>query len=147
MFFFPTIEVCVFFVHVFFPPIEVCVFFIHVFSANVFFPNHVFFSSIYFFCVIFITKGLCYNVCFHFFPRPASVMSLRFQNPTSFVVSGPSGVGKSYWVLRQSKAVVLNLYNFMDPFNRYLKLNFPHRKFSCSQISSLCLYQDAKKRN
>ena len=27
-------------------------------------------------------------------------MSLRFQNPSRFVVSGPSGVGKSYWVLR-----------------------------------------------
>ena len=26
-------------------------------------------------------------------------MSLRFHHPTSFVVSGPSGVGKSYWVL------------------------------------------------
>ena len=33
-------------------------------------------------------------------------MSLRFQNPTSFVVSGPSGVGKSYWVLRQSKTTL-----------------------------------------
>ena len=59
------------------------------------------FSSVCFFRAFFpcITKGLCYNVCFHFVPRPASVMSLRFQNPTSFVVSGPSGVGKSYWVL------------------------------------------------
>ena len=26
-------------------------------------------------------------------------MSLRFQNPISFVVSGPSEVGKSYWDL------------------------------------------------
>ena len=76
---------------------------------------------------VFITKGLCYNVCFHFVPRPASVMSLQFQNPISFVVSGPSGVGKSYWVLRfidslkqlcpEIKQVVYEVWQAM--FDRY----------------------------
>ena len=27
-------------------------------------------------------------------------MSLRFENPSSFIVAGPSGVGKTFWVLR-----------------------------------------------
>ena len=83
----------------------------------------------------FITKGLCYNVCFHFVPRPASVMSLRFQNPTSFVVSGPSGVGKSYWVLRfidslkqlcpEIKQVIYHYEVWQAMFDRYTdKINF-----------------------
>ena len=84
---------------------------------------------------VFITKGLCYNVCFHFVPRPASVMSLRFQNPTSFVVSGPSGVGKSYWVLRfidslkqlcpEIKQVIYQYEVWQAMFDRYTdKINF-----------------------
>ena len=55
------------------------------------------FFSLYFSC---ITKFVCYGVCFHFITLPASVMFLRFHNSTSFGVTGPSGVGKSYWVLR-----------------------------------------------
>ena len=27
-------------------------------------------------------------------------MALKFQNPTSFNISGPSGVGKTKWILR-----------------------------------------------
>ena len=27
-------------------------------------------------------------------------MSLRFQNPSSFIIAGPSGVGKTFWVFR-----------------------------------------------
>ena len=87
------------------------------------------FSSMCFFCVIFITKVVCYNICFHFVPRPASIMSLRFQNPTSFVVSGPSGVGKCYWVLRfidslkqlcpEIKQVVYHYKVWQAIFDRY----------------------------
>ena len=62
-------------------------------------------------------------------------MSLRFQNPTSFVVSGPSGVGKSYWVLRfidslkqlcfEIKQVVYHYEVWQAIFDRYTdKVNF-----------------------
>ena len=27
-------------------------------------------------------------------------MSLQFENPSSFIVAGPSGVGKTFWVLQ-----------------------------------------------
>ena len=27
-------------------------------------------------------------------------MSLRFQNPSSFIIAGPSGVGKTFWIFR-----------------------------------------------
>ena len=61
-------------------------------------------------------------------------MSLRFQNPTSFVVSGPSGVGKS-WVLRfidslkqlfpEIKQVVYHYEVWQAMFDRYTdKINF-----------------------
>ena len=56
-------------------------------------------------------------------------MSLRFQNPTSFVVSGPSRVGKSYWVLRfidslkqlcpKIKQVVYHQKVWQEMFDRY----------------------------
>ena len=49
-------------------------------------------------------------------------MSLRFENPTSFVVSGPSGVGKSYWVLRfidSLKQVVYHYEVWQEMFDRY----------------------------
>ena len=62
-------------------------------------------------------------------------MSLQFQNPTSFVVSGPSGVGKSYWVLRfidslkqlcpEIKQVVYHYEVWQAMFDRYTdKINF-----------------------
>ena len=86
------------------------------------------------FCV-FITKVVCDDICFHFVPRRASVMSLQFQNPTSFVVSRPSGVGKSYWVLRfidslkqlcpEIKQVVYHYEVWQAMFDRYTdKVNF-----------------------
>ena len=95
-----------------------------------------------FFCAFFrcITKGLCYNVCFRFVPRPASVMSLRFQNPTTFVVSGPSEVKKSYWVLRQSEAtlpsqVVYHYEVWQAMFNRYTdKMNFKQGMLSLEDL-------------
>ena len=151
---FPTIDFCVFFIHVFsvFSFSSVCFFCQCVFLPMYFFPIMCFFRQCIFqlcFSVCFsarfpnyrslcifraffpcITKGLCYNVCFHFVSRPVSVMSLRFQNPTSFVVSGPSGVGKSYWVLRQSKAtlpsqVVYHYEVWQAMFDRYTdKINF-----------------------
>ena len=62
-------------------------------------------------------------------------MSLRFQNPTSFVVSGPSGVGKSYWVLRfidslkqfcpEIKQVVYHYEVWQEMFDCYKTLNMP----------------------
>ena len=94
-------------------------------------------SKFVFFCVflVFITKVVCDEICFHFVPRTASVMSLRFQNRTSFVVSGLSGVGKSYWVLRfidnlkqlcpEIKQVVYHYEVWQEMFDRYTdKVNF-----------------------
>ena len=56
-------------------------------------------------------------------------MSLRFQNSTSFVVSKPSGVEKSYWVLRfidslkqlcsEIKQVVYHYKEWQEMFDRY----------------------------
>ena len=62
-------------------------------------------------------------------------MSLQFQNLTSFVVSGPSGVGKSYWVLLfidslkqlfpEIKQVVYQYEVWQAMFDRYTdKVNF-----------------------
>ena len=62
-------------------------------------------------------------------------MSLQFQNSTSFVVSRPFGVGKSYWVLRfidspkqlcpEIKQIVYHYKVWQEMFNRYKTLNIP----------------------
>ena len=45
---------------------------------------------------MFSNKYLCFNPdC-----SVAITMSLRFENPSSFIVAGPSGVGKTFWVLQ-----------------------------------------------
>ena len=62
-------------------------------------------------------------------------MCLQFHNPTSFVVSGPLGVGKSYWVLRfidslkqlcpEIKRVVYHHEMWQETFDCYTdKVNF-----------------------
>ena len=62
-------------------------------------------------------------------------MSLQFQNLTSFVVSGPSRVGKSYWVLcfinslkqlfPEIKQIVYHYKVWQEMFDRYTdKVNF-----------------------
>ena len=62
-------------------------------------------------------------------------MSLQFQNPTSFVVSGPSGVGKSYWILHfidslkqlclEIKQLVYHYEVWQAMFDRCKILNMP----------------------
>ena len=61
--------------------------------------------------------------------------ALQFQNPNSFVVSEPSAVGKSYWMLRfidslnqlcpEIKQVVYHYKVWQEMFDRYTgKVNF-----------------------
>ena len=62
-------------------------------------------------------------------------MSLQFENPSSFIVAGPSGVGKTFWVQRfvdslkdfcpEIKRVIYHYEVWQKPFNQYVnKIDF-----------------------
>ena len=78
-------------------------------------------------------------------------MSLRFQNSSSFIVAGPSAVGKTFWVLsfvdilkefcREIERVVYHYEVWQELFDKYAnKIDF---KQGVPNVKDLKEYQNA----